>query len=99
MVAKKLTPSDAKHIASLANLSIRESELAKLTSDLSNILDLVNKLQKLDTKNVEPTSQVTGLTNVYRDDVVRVSLTQTEALSDARKTHNGYFVVPAIFEE
>ncbi|MBI3559237.1 Asp-tRNA(Asn)/Glu-tRNA(Gln) amidotransferase subunit GatC [Candidatus Gottesmanbacteria bacterium] len=63
-------------------------------------MEIVSKLQKIETKNVVPTSQVTGLTNVFREDVIETDriLTQSEALSNAKKTHNGYFVVPKILE-
>jgi aspartyl-tRNA(Asn)/glutamyl-tRNA(Gln) amidotransferase subunit C len=94
-----LTSKDVKHIARLANLPLSSKLLAIIPSQLSKVINLVNKLQEVDTSHVEPTSQVTGLTNVTREDVITPSLSQKEALSSARRTHNGYFVVDAIFEE
>lgn len=94
----ELTLEQAKHIAALAKLDLTYQNIKKLLTDLSAILDLVNKLQEIDTSRVSPTSQVTGLTNIYREDVVTPSLTQEEALSNSKKTHKGYFVVPAIFD-
>lgn len=98
MSKQSLTPDQVKHIASLAKLNLSEKDLARFQKDLSAILDLVNKLQEVDTSGVEPTSQVTGLTNVFREDVLTSSLSQKDALSNAQTTHKGYFVVPAIFE-
>lgn len=95
----KLTEEEVKHIAKLANLPISAETIVKLKTDLSNILDLVNQLQKIDSQNVEPTNQVTKQENVFREDKVEKSLSQEEALSGATKKHNGYFQVGAVLEE
>ena len=90
---------DIQHIAKLAKLLIDAEQEKLFTSQLTAILAFVSKLQEIPTDNVEPTAQVTGLINVYREDVVdqlRI-LTQAKALSNAKKTHNGYFVVPSIW--
>jgi aspartyl-tRNA(Asn)/glutamyl-tRNA(Gln) amidotransferase subunit C len=89
---------NVKHVAQLAKLPLTDDDLEKFEKQLGEILDLVNNLQKVDTSNVQPTNQVTGLTNIFREDKVQPSLTQSEALSNAPRTHNGYFVVDAIFE-
>lgn len=96
-----LENKDIKHLAQLANLELSDQELEKLSPQFSSILDLVSKIKKLNTANVPETSQVTGLENVLREDVVDESriLTQAEALSNAKNTQNGYFVVDAIFDE
>ncbi len=79
-------------LATLANLPVSDI-------DITPILDLVSKLKTISTDNIQPTSQVTGQTNVFRDDKIDTDrvLTQEEALSNAKKTKNGYFVVPNIF--
>jgi len=66
-----LSPDDVRHIAKLARLNIEDSEVDKFTRELSSILDYVDMLQEVDTKNVEPTAQVTGLTNSFREDEVK----------------------------
>jgi|SRR3989344_6849152 len=93
--------ADVHHIAKLANIPMTADEAEKLEKELGSIIDLVNKLQEIDTTDVEPTSQVTGLVNVFRDDVVDEErmLTQTEALQNASSTHDSYFVVDQILEE
>lgn len=90
---------DIQHVAKLANLLIDQKQQKVFAPQLTAILEFVSKLQEVPTKNIEPTAQVTGLTNVYRKDVVDESrvLTQTQALSNAKKTHNGYFVVPSVW--
>ena len=89
---------DVKHIATLANLPINEQEEKKLEAQLTETLDYIKSLQEVDTKNIQPTAHVTGLENVTREDKTSLSLTQTEALSNTKKTHNGFFQVEAILE-
>lgn len=96
-----ISDSDIKHIAKLANIKLSEEEIKKFTPQLSKIIDYVSELSEVDTKDVEPTSQTTGLTNVTRSDLVNAGniLTQGEALSGTEETHNGYFKVGAILSE
>ncbi|MBL7159108.1 Asp-tRNA(Asn)/Glu-tRNA(Gln) amidotransferase subunit GatC [Candidatus Microgenomates bacterium] len=93
----KLSIDEVNHVAKLANLKLTPKELKKFQKQLSSILEYVNQLKELDTKNVEPTSQVTGLENVFREDEVKPSMSQEESLSNAKETHNGFFKVKAIF--
>lgn len=93
-----LTEKEVRHVANLANLKLTPKELKKFQKQLSSILEYVNQLDKLNTKNVEPTSQVTGLENVFREDKVTPSFSQEEALSNAPKRHKGFFKVNAVFQ-
>ncbi len=95
----KVTKKDVKHIADLSNLVLTDEEIAKFTPQLDKIIGFVAKLSEVDTSNIEPTSQTTGLTNVLREDVVKSenSLTQEEALSNT-DGHNGFFKVKAILK-
>lgn len=86
------------HVAKLANLTLSPDEQTKFEGQLSAVLDYIHKLDELNTTDVEPTSQVTGLENVLRDDKASSSLSQQEALSQAKHTHNGMFVVKGIFD-
>jgi aspartyl-tRNA(Asn)/glutamyl-tRNA(Gln) amidotransferase subunit C len=90
---------DIKHIAKLANLQPTPAQLQRLHIQLPSILQYVTKVQQLKTNQVTETSQVTGLTNIVRQDRIDPGrmLSQTEALSNAPATHNGYFVVKSIF--
>lgn len=87
-----------KHVALLANLKFNQKEIKKFQKQLSEILDYVNVLNELDTKGVEPTSQVTGLENVFREDKPTPSFSQEETLSGAKEKHNNFFKVKAIFK-
>jgi len=86
------------HIAKLANLPISEEEGKKLEGQLLETLDYIEILNVVDTKNVEPTAQVTGLENITRTDETSVSLTQNEAVSNTKQQYNGYFQVDAILD-
>ena len=83
---------DVKHIAKLANLTLKPGEEAKFKKQFADTLKTVSLINELDTSNIESTSQVTGLTNVTREDVIDKSRILTPP-----KTNDGYFVVPSIF--
>jgi aspartyl-tRNA(Asn)/glutamyl-tRNA(Gln) amidotransferase subunit C len=93
-----LTLTDVKHVAKLAKLDLTEDELKKFLSQLSSVVDYISELSEVDTDKIEPTSQTTGLEDVYREDVVvpASTLTQEEALGGTDNFHNGYFKVKAI---
>ena len=90
---------DVKDVAKLANLKLTSEEEKKFEGQLGDILTYVEQLQKVDTTGVEETAQVTGLSNVARNDTTSPSLTQDEALSGAKEQHNGFVKVQAILEE
>ena len=97
----KLKKSDVEHVARLAGFELNPSQIKRFSKQLSEVLTYFEELSKADTSRVEPTSQTTGLENVKRADEIRIedSLGQDEALSGTDKTHNGYFVVPHVFEK
>jgi aspartyl-tRNA(Asn)/glutamyl-tRNA(Gln) amidotransferase subunit C len=90
---------DVSHVAKLANLPLTDEEKKIFAKQLDETLEHIASLNKIDTKGIEPTSQVTGLENVTREDTVTPSLTQDEALQNAKDTYKGYIEVPAIIEE
>lgn len=69
----KLTKEQVNHVAKLARLGLKEDEVFKFQTQLSGILDYVEMLNEVDTTGIEPTAQVTGLTNVTRKDEVKVT--------------------------
>ena len=92
-----LAPKEVKHIAELANLRLTQAEIKKFAGQLSDILSYIEQLNKLDVKKLEPTSQVTGLKNVVREDRPKPSLSQGEVLSGASEKDNNFFKIKAIF--
>lgn len=94
----KLSQEEVEHIAKLARLEITDQEKEKYSGQLSGILEYVEKLQTVDTDNVEPTSQVTGLTNVMREDGIIASGIEKELVDCAPDHEDGFVKIPKIFE-
>ena len=69
----QITRDDVAKLAALSSLQLDESEVEGLQADLQAILGYVEQLDELDTNGIEPSYQVTGLTNVFRADVVEVA--------------------------
>ena len=91
-----ISKEEVAHIAELAELAFNEKELEKFTSQLSVILEHINKISRADTKGVEPTSHVLHAKNVFRDDINIASLSQSDALKNAPDESGGGFRVPKI---
>lgn len=89
---KKLIQKDIKHTAELAKLKLSESELEKFEKELNSILEYMEILNEVDTKGVEETSQVTGLTNNLRKDKAGKSLKIDEVLRNVKKSKDGYII-------
>lgn len=87
------------YVAKLANISLSKIEKDKFKRQLDETISYIEKLREINTEATQPTSQVTGLENVTRKDVVTPSLSQKEVLKNAKSVHNGYFKVKAILED
>ena len=94
----RITMDEVKHVANLARLAITEEEAEKLTSDLDAIISFAEELNELDTENVEPTSHVLDMKNIFREDVSKPGLPVEEVLKNAPDHENGQIKVPAIIE-
>jgi len=95
----KITIKDVEHVARLARLELSAEEKERMRRELDGILSYIDKLRRLDTSGVEPTSHAVPLTNVMRDDVERPSLPQEDMLANAPDRHGELFRVPKIIEE
>ncbi len=94
----KISREEIEHIAVLARLHLSEEEKDLFGSQLSSILDYMDKLNELDTRNIEPTSHVLPLKNVMRDDLPASSLAREDALRNAPFPAEKFFRVPKIIE-
>lgn len=94
-----ISEAEVRHVARLARLALSDEEIAVMQAQLSAILDYIAILQEVDVSNVPPTAQVTGLTTVWRPDVVGEMLTQEQALANAPDQQDGMFRVRAVFDE
>ena len=86
------------HVAKLANLPLSKKEEKTLERQLSETLTYIGQLSEIDTSKTKPTAHVTGLENISREDIPEKSLTQKQATSNAKKLHDGFFVVDAILD-
>ena len=94
-----VTKKDVEHIAALAHLEFSDDEKETLTQHMNQILDYMQQLSKLNTENVEPLSHVIELHNVFRDDVVKESITTEYALKNAPSANEEFFKVPKVIGE
>lgn len=93
-----LSPSIVTHVARLCRLKLSDEELEIFTRELGEILNYIEKLNKLDTENISPLTHVLPLSNVLREDKVRNSISREEALANAPDKIKGFFSVPKIIE-
>ncbi len=97
-MATKLTREQVEHVAHLAQLDLSEDEIEKYREQLGNLLAYMEKLNELDTEQVEPTSHVLPLKNVFREDEINHPLPQVDFLPLAPKAEQRYYKVPKIIE-
>lgn len=94
----KITKQDVEYVAGLSQLTLDEATKERLVGELNNILSYMDKLNELDTTNIEPMMHAIPMTNVFREDVVGESLDREVALMNAPKTDGVYFLVPRILD-
>ena len=87
---------DIEHLAKLARLKLTDAEKELFSKQMGTIIEHIEKLSELDTKNVEPTAHVLGLNNVFRDDAVKKPLTVQDPINDSPANSKGHYEVPKI---
>lgn len=93
----KLTKDEIEHIALLARIELNADELVRATEEVSAIVGFVDSLQAIDTQGVVATSQVTGLSDVWREDVViDCQISRDDLLANAPNTLDGYVKVKKV---
>jgi aspartyl-tRNA(Asn)/glutamyl-tRNA(Gln) amidotransferase subunit C len=94
----KLTAEDIESVARLSRLELTEEEKQTLTGHINRLLEHFERLQELDTENVEPTSHVIPVYNVFRKDEPCPSLPVEEVLANGPEVAENCFVVPRVVE-
>jgi aspartyl-tRNA(Asn)/glutamyl-tRNA(Gln) amidotransferase subunit C len=94
-----LSRQEVAKVASLARLAVSESDLDRMTGELSKIVGFVSQLSELDTDEVPPLAHPLDTDNVFRDDVPAASLTTAQALQSAPRHDGECFLVPAVLGE
>ena len=92
-----ITNDDVRHLALLSSLQMSDAEVESLCADIEKIINYINQLDKLDTDGVEPTYQVTGLQNVWRDDeIIDSSVSRQQLLALAAEQSDNCVKVPKV---
>ncbi|MBG6235818.1 aspartyl-tRNA(Asn)/glutamyl-tRNA(Gln) amidotransferase subunit C [Pedobacter sp. CAN_A7] len=86
-------------VADLARIEVKEAEVDGLITEMSKILTFMEKLNELDTQDVEPLVYMNPEVNVWRDDIVKQEIRVKEGLMNAAKHNDDFFMVPKIIEK
>lgn len=95
----KIDETQVRRVALLSRLELSEGEIAQFSTQLSDIVAYIEKLNELDTEQVEPLAHCLPVHNVLREDVPRPSLTHDQALANAPQRQDEYFKVPKILDD
>lgn len=109
---KPITENDVLYVADLANLELTPEERARMVKDLNSILDYVDRLNELDTSNVEPMAQTSDRYGIdesksgtarfayaMREDKTKPSLPPEEVMENAPESDGAFFKVPKVIEK
>ena len=98
-MAQKIDQEQVKKVAKLSRLDLTDSEIEEFTGQLGAILQYVEKMNELDTENVEPLAHCLPVSNVFREDCVKESLGTEKTLANAPQRDEMFFRVPKILDE
>jgi aspartyl-tRNA(Asn)/glutamyl-tRNA(Gln) amidotransferase subunit C len=92
----KIGTTEVERIAKLARIGLSPTEVSQMSVELGRILEFVEQLQAVNIEGTAPTDQVTGLEDVWREDVVRPSMPREQLLANAPEHKDGYIVVKRV---
>ena len=98
-MAEKIDAEQVRKVAKLARLELTDAEVKEFTGQLSAILDYMEKMNELDTTDIEPLAHCLPISNVFREDVVRDSLGTEKTLANAPQRDGDFFKVPKILDD
>jgi aspartyl-tRNA(Asn)/glutamyl-tRNA(Gln) amidotransferase subunit C len=93
----KIDKNTVEKIAHLARLEVEDVD--KSVADMNKILTFMEKLNELDTQNVEPLVYMTDEVNMFRDDIIKHDISTEEGLSNAPSRNENYFRVAKVIEQ
>ena len=97
-MAEKIDQTQVKKVAKLSRLDLTEAEIEEFTGQLSAILEYVEKMNELDTADVQPLAHCLPISNCFRDDSVKQSLGTEKTLANAPQRDGEFFKVPKILD-
>jgi aspartyl-tRNA(Asn)/glutamyl-tRNA(Gln) amidotransferase subunit C len=98
-MSMKIDEAQVRRVAMLSRLELSDQEVSQFSTQLSAIFEYIEKLNELDTDNVEPLAHCLPVHNVFREDVPRPSLSNDAALANAPDREDEYFKVPKILDD
>ena len=98
-MAQKIDQEQVRKVAKLSRLDLSESEIQEFTGQLGAILEYVEKMNELDTENIEPLAHCLPVSNVFRDDCPKESLGTEKTLANAPQRDEKFFKVPKILDD
>ncbi len=98
-MAEKIDNKQVRKVAKLSRLELTDSEIEEFTGQLGAILEYVEKMNELDTGNIEPLAHCLPVSNVFREDIAKESLGTEKTLANAPKRDETYFLVPKILDD
>lgn len=93
---EKVSKEEVQNVAKLARLNLSETETIKMQKDMSSILDFIGQINEVNTENIEPSTHVLDLKNVFREDIVGKTLDIRKIEELAPEFNNGFIVVPKV---
>jgi aspartyl-tRNA(Asn)/glutamyl-tRNA(Gln) amidotransferase subunit C len=87
-----------KHISKLSRISVDDEKAKKLAEDMNSIFDFIEKLNELDTNNIEPLTSVAETTLKLRVDEVKSGNIREQVLKNSPDQNEDFFVVPRVVE-
>ena len=98
-MSTKIDETQVRRVALLSRLELSDQEVSQFSTQLSAIVEYIEKLNELDTDNVEPLAHCLPVHNVFREDLPRPSLSNDAALANAPDREEEYFKVPKILDD
>ncbi len=92
----RISKEEVVHVAKLARLNLDEEAIEIYTRQLGDILTYMDTLNRVDTKDVPPTSHAIFINNAFREDEVKASVPVERVLANAPQSEDGSFVVPKV---
>lgn len=94
-----VSEKEIERIATLSKLEFDADAKQEIQSDMNNMIEFINKLEEINTDNVEPLLFMTEEVNVLREDDVNSTITQKEALKNAPQKDSDYFKIPKVIAQ
>lgn len=98
MLWLKIDKNQVKHLAKLAKLRVNETKAESLTQQMDKLIEFADTLSELNTDDVEPTMHAIFVSNVFREDIVKPSLSKDEVLRCSPEHDEQFIIVPSIIE-